>query len=294
MHGFSIGEHRYGAASLAAGLYVVATPIGNLGDITLRALETLAGVDCIACEDKRISRRLLDRYAIASQLVSYHEHNADRAGPELIERIRRGASVALISDAGTPLISDPGFRLVRDARAAGLFVSPIPGPSAPIAALSASGLPTDRFHFEGFLPAKKQARRNRLGELRTFAVTLVFYESPKRVGACLADIASVLGEERLLCVYREITKRYEEAVTGTAKSLAERFGRGTPKGEFVIVVAPPRAGQDADVDADALLVALLEKMTVADAAAEAASLTGLSKRLLYQRALAIARATGET
>jgi 16S rRNA (cytidine1402-2'-O)-methyltransferase len=288
---YSIGEHRYHAPALAAGLYVVATPIGNLGDITLRALQTLAGADCIACEDKRVSSRLLDRYAIRSRLLAYHDHNADRSGPQLIEWIRQGKSVALISDAGTPLISDPGFRLVRDARAAGLPVWPIPGPSAPIAALSASGIPADHFHFEGFLPSKSQARRSRLGELKAVAATLVFYESPNRMGDSLADMSSLLGEDRQLCVYREITKRYEEAVAGSAKSLAERFGEGTAKGEFVIIAAPPSA--DAGADPDAVLAELLQKMKVAEAAAEAAALTGLSKRLLYQRALELSRRTGK-
>jgi 16S rRNA (cytidine1402-2'-O)-methyltransferase len=291
MGDYSVGEHLFSAPALAAGLYVVATPIGNLGDVTLRALETLAAADTIACEDKRISRRLLDRYGIKSRLVSYHDHNADRTGPQLIEWMRQGRSVALISDAGTPLISDPGFRLVRDARAAGLSVWPIPGPSAPIAAISASGLPADHFHFEGFLPAKSRARKARIEELKAIAATLIFYESPNRVGESLADIAAILGAERRLCVYREITKRYEEAVTGSAGSLAERFGGGIAKGEFVILVEPP--GKNADVDPDIVLADLLRKRSVAEAAAEAAALTGMSKRVMYQRALDLMRKSGD-
>jgi 16S rRNA (cytidine1402-2'-O)-methyltransferase len=290
MSDYSVGEYRYSAPGLAAGLYVVATPIGNLGDITLRALETLAAADMIACEDRRISKRLLDRYGIKARLVSYHDHNAGRTGPQLIEWIRQGRSIALISDAGTPLISDPGFRLVRDARAAGLPVWPIPGPSAPIAALSACGLPADHFYFEGFLPSKSHARRTRIGELKAIAATLIIYESPNRVAACLADIADILGDDRKVCVCREITKRYEEAVTGRARSLAERYADGA-KGEFVIIVEPP--SRSGDADPDSVLAELLQKKSVADAAAEAAALTGMSKRVLYQRALDLLRKSGE-
>lgn len=284
---YSIAGQVYQARPLPCGLYIVATPIGNLADITIRALETLAAADCIACEDTRISARLLQRYVIDRKLIAYHEHNARRAGAEILKRIGQGQSVALISDAGTPIISDPGQRLVRDARQAGLAVWPIPGPSAAIAALSASGLPADRFHFEGFLPSKAGARRDRLRSMAAMADTLVFYESPSRLAASLADIAAELGNLRSLCVFREMTKLHEEAVAGTAGELADRFADKKVKGEIVILAAPDETGEKTDIDA--LLGELLEKMNVSRAAAEAAALTGLPKRDLYRQALLLSR-----
>src|SRR6266536_1914593 len=206
---FSIGGHILNAPKPVPGLYLVATPIGHLGDITLRALETLAGVDIIACEDTRITRRLTERYVISAELKPYHEHNAAMARPKILEKLAQGASIALVSDAGTPLISDPGFKLVREVCAAGHAVYALPGPSSVLAALSVAALPTDRFFFEGFLPAKETARRARIAELARIPATLVLFESGPRLAATLADLAAGLGpREAALC--RELTKLYEE------------------------------------------------------------------------------------
>src|SRR5256885_12793921 len=202
---FSIGGHILTAPKPVPGLHLVATPIGNLGDITLRALETLAGVDLIACEDTRITRRLTERYAISAQLKPYHEHNAALARPKILERLAQGASIALVSDAGTPLISDPGFKLVREVCAAGHQVIALPGPSSVLAALAVAALPTDRFFFEGFLPSRETARRARLVELARIDATLVVFESGNRVQATLADLAAIMGaREAAIC--RELAK----------------------------------------------------------------------------------------
>src|SRR5438309_11265162 len=190
---FSIAGHVLTAPKPVPGLHLVATPIGNLGDVTLRALETLAGVDLIACEDTRITRRLTERYAISAQLTPYHEHNAATARPKILERLAQGASIALVSDAGTPLISDPGFKLVREVCAAGHPVSALPGPSSVLTALAVAGLPTDRFYFEGFLPPKQTARRARLAELSRIDATLVLFESGHRVQEALRDAAEAMG-----------------------------------------------------------------------------------------------------
>ncbi len=207
--GFSIDAHRLAAPKAAPGLHLVATPIGNLGDITLRALQTLAGVDVIACEDTRITRRLTERYAITAQLKQYHEHNAEAARPKILEALAAGGSVALVSDAGTPLISDPGFKLVREVCAAGHAVYALPGPSSVLAALSVAALPTDRFFFEGFLPPKSAARRTRLTELARIDATLVMFESGNRVQDTLAELAEIMGgREAAIC--RELTKLHEE------------------------------------------------------------------------------------
>src|ERR1700756_127843 len=207
--GFTVGGHHLAAGKAAAGLYLVATPIGNLGDITLRALETLAGVDLIACEDTRITRRLTERYGITAELTPYHEHNAATARPKLLERLAQGGSIALVSDAGTPLISDPGYKLVREACAAGHAVNALPGPSSVLTALSVAALPTDRFFFEGFLPAKETARRTRLTELSRLDATLVLFESGSRVQETLADLAAIMGA-RDAAICREMTKMHEE------------------------------------------------------------------------------------
>src|SRR5215468_9968160 len=213
-HGFAIDAHHFSAPEAAPGLYLVATPIGNLGDITLRALETLAGVDIIACEDTRITRRLTERYGISAQLKPYHEHNAEAARPKILERLGQGASIALVSDAGTPLISDPGFKLVREASSAGHAVFALPGPSSVLAALSVAALPTDRFFFEGFLPPKRTARRSRLVELAAIDATLVLFESGNRVQETLADLADFTGaREAAIC--RELTKLHEEVLRDT-------------------------------------------------------------------------------
>ena len=217
---YMIGGAGQRARPLEPALYLVATPIGNLGDITLRALETLAAADILACEDTRVTRVLLDRYGIKRRTVSYHEHNAAEAGPKLIAELEGGRSVALVSDAGTPLVSDPGYRLVEAALAAGLRVAPIPGPSSVLAALTASGLPNDAFFFAGFLPVKSGQRKTRLAELAAVPGSLIFLESPRRLAASLATMAEMLGTRRA-AVCRELTKAFEEVQTGTIAQLAQ-------------------------------------------------------------------------
>src|SRR5205085_3648681 len=202
---FVLAGHRLAAPKAVPGLHIVATPIGNLGDITLRALETLAGVDVIACEDTRITRRLTERYGISAQLVSYHEHNAATARPKILERLAQGAAIALVSDAGTPLVSDPGFKLVREVCGAGFSVIALPGPSSVLAALAVAALPTDRFFFEGFLPPRQAARRARLAELARIDATLVLFESGNRVQDTLRDLADIMGD-RHAAICRELTK----------------------------------------------------------------------------------------
>lgn len=274
------------ARPLEVALYLVATPIGNLGDITLRALETLAAADVVAAEDTRVTRVLLDRFAISARPYAYHEHNANEVGPKLIEQLAQGKSVALVSDAGTPLVSDPGYRLVKDAVAAGHRVVPIPGPSSTITALSASGLPSESFFFAGFLPQKEKARRDRLDAVTSVPGTLIFFESPHRLPASLADMAAVLGP-REAAVCRELTKSFEEFRRGTLAELAAHYAENdNVKGEIVICVAPPdEAAAPAGEALDDMLKLLLEEMTVSRAAAEAAKQTGLPKKDLYQRLL---------
>src|SRR5437016_4475011 len=251
---FTVAGHVLTAPKAAPGLHLVATPIGNLGDITLRALETLAGVDLIACEDTRITRRLTERYAISAQLKPYHEHNAALARPKILERLAQGASIALVSDAGTPLISDPGYKLVREVCAAGHAVYALPGPSSVLSALSVAALPTDRFFFEGFLPAKGTARRARLAELKRIDATLVMFESGNRVQDTLADLSDIMGgREAAIC--REMTKMHEEIKRGSLSELARGAGELETRGEFVLVVGPPAA--DAQVMTDAALDDLL-------------------------------------
>lgn len=286
MGSYIIGDTRIEADRLSPGLYVVATPIGNLGDITLRALATLAAADCIACEDKRVSVKLLDRYAIRSKLTAYHEHNAEREGPKLLEKLSQGAAVALISDAGMPLISDPGQRLVAAARQAELPVFTVPGASAPVAALSISGIATQSFAFDGFLPAKQGARRTALERLAGYTGTLVFFESPSRLAASLADMAAVYGVTRRAAICRELTKLHEEVRAGPVEELAVYYRDHPVKGEIVIVVEPIE-NADPKADPDVLLLELLAELPVSRAASEAAKLTGLSKRELYRRALAL-------
>lgn len=273
---------------LEPALYIVATPIGNLSDITLRALETLAGADLLACEDTRVTRVLLERYGIRRRMTAYHEHNETAAAPKLIAAIEEGRSVALASDAGTPLISDPGYRLVRAAREKGLRVVPIPGPSAVLAALSASGLATDAFLFAGFLPAKAGQRKSRLEALASVPATLVFFESPRRLAASLAAMREVLGT-RQAAVARELTKTFEEVRDGTLDELAAHYdAAGAPKGEVVICIAPPEAAGPADAaETDRLLLALSAEMPPAKAAGEAARMTGGRKSDLYQRLLTL-------
>lgn len=273
------------ARPLEPALYLVATPIGNLGDMTLRALETLAGADVLACEDTRVTRVLLDRFGIAGRPYAYHEHNANEVGPKLIKALEEGKSVALVSDAGTPLVSDPGYRLGQLAIEAGHRVVPIPGPSAPLAALVGSGLPADAFLFAGFLPVKEKGRRDRLAELSKIPATLIFFESPHRISDTVRIAADVLGPERAACVCRELTKTFEEFRRGTLGELSLYYDdERMVKGEIVLVVGPP-AHDDipAAVDVDIMLRELALSMPATKAAAEAARLTGLSRKDLYQR-----------
>jgi 16S rRNA (cytidine1402-2'-O)-methyltransferase len=270
-------------------LYVVATPIGNLGDLAPRAVEVLRSVERIAAEDTRHSRKLLQHFAIQTPLVAVHEHNEREIAPRLVEQLRAGGSLALISDAGTPLISDPGFNLVRLAREAGVRVIPVPGPSALVCALSASGLATDRFVFEGFLPARRAARRARLAELCHDSRTLVMYESSHRIVDCLRDLAEVFGGERHAVLARELTKQFETIRGASLEELAQwvSVDSNQQKGEIVLLVAGRSQPEKHQVSAEAeqLLGILLEELPVKLAAKLTARITGLNKRDLYDRAL---------
>ena len=272
------------AERLAPGLYIVATPIGNLGDLSPRAGHILAHADAIAVEDSRVTARLLQHIGVKRPMLPYHDHNADRVRPGLIARLGTEA-IALVSDAGTPLISDPGYKLVRDARAAGHLVVTIPGPCAAVAALTLAGLPTNRFLFLGFLPSKDKARGDAIAEVAGVRATLVLYESGPRLAATLSALAAGLGD-RDAAVAREISKRFEEAVTAPLSALAARYADAPPKGEIVIVVAPPGAPPPAeDIDVDAALRQALTRLPAPKAAHEVAKATGLNKRDLYARAL---------
>lgn len=272
------------AASLEPGLYIVATPIGNLGDLSPRAAAILAAVDLIAVEDSRVTAKLLNHIGIKRPMQPYHDHNADKVRPGLIARMASEA-IALVSDAGTPLISDPGYKLVRDARAAGVAIVTVPGPSAVISALTLAGLPTDRFLFAGFLPAKTKARLDTLAEFASLRATLVFYESGPRLSAMLADLATGLGN-REAAVAREITKAYEECVTGSLETLSARYADAPPKGEIVVIVGPPGEAEPASADAveEALRLAL-ETASPAQAAGAVSRAMGADRKLLYARAL---------
>jgi 16S rRNA (cytidine1402-2'-O)-methyltransferase len=290
---YTVDGHPVDVGRTTPGLHIVATPIGNLGDITLRALATLAGADLIACEDTRVTRKLLDRYAIATSLTPYHDHNAAAARPKLLRRLADGAAIALVSDAGTPLVSDPGFKLVRAAQEAGHAVTALPGASAPLAALSVAGLPTDQFLFAGFLPPKQAARRARIVELARIPATLILFETGPRIAATLADLAPGLGgREAALC--RELTKIHEEVRRGDLATLAQGCTAGEVRGEMVLVIAPPPAAERTSIDdADALLRQALARVSLKDAVAEVAEATGLPRRELYQRALALAKDDSE-
>lgn len=285
---FHVDASRFAAPRLDPALYVVATPVGHLADVTLRALETLAAADLIACEDTRVTRVLLDRYGIHTHLVSYNDHNAAERRPRLIAAIAEGKAVALVSDAGTPLVSDPGFKLVQEVAAAGHRVVPIPGASAMLAALVAAGLPSDTFLFAGFLPVKLEARRQRIEELAPVRATLIFYESPHRLDETLADLATVLGPDRPGVVARELTKTFEEVVRLPLGELAARYAATKPKGEIVVLVGPPGAEAPAGADdVDRLLGLALSRLPPGKAAAEVARLTGQDRKALYERALAL-------
>jgi 16S rRNA (cytidine1402-2'-O)-methyltransferase len=286
---YRIGQTIFPARPIDPALYLVATPIGNLSDISLRGLETLASADVLACEDTRVTRVLLERYGIARRPFTYHEHNAADAGARLLEVLDRGESVALVSDAGTPLVSDPGYRLVESALKAGHRVIPIPGPSAPLAAIAASGLPTDSFFFAGFLPQKQKARQDRLEQLGRVPATLLFFESPHRLAQSLEDCVSIYGSERLAAVCRELTKAFEETRRGTLAELSAFYGAAASiKGEIVLLIGPPALEiETSPAEIETLLRALLEEHPPAKAATEAARITGRPRKELYQQLLAL-------
>ena len=276
-----------------AGLYVVSTPIGNARDISVRALDVLGRVDVIACEDKRVTAKLMALHGIRTSLVAYHEHNAERMRPLLLKRLGNGESVALVSDAGTPLVSDPGYKLVRAAIEADLPLTALPGASAPLTALVLSGLPTDRFLFAGFLPNKSAARKSALAELAPIKTTLIFLEAKQRLAASLADMAEVLGP-RPAAVARELTKMFEEVRRGSLADLARHYDEaGEPLGEITVVIGPPTedAGSVTQADLDELLRSALASHSLSDAVAEATLATGLPRRQVYARALALKAAS---
>jgi 16S rRNA (cytidine1402-2'-O)-methyltransferase len=272
--------------ALGPGLYIVATPIGNLGDLSPRAAHVLAHVSLIAAEDSRVTAKLLHHVGARVPMLAYHDHSDDAVRQRIIARAQT-APVALVSDAGTPLISDPGFKLVRDARAAGVVIVTIPGPCAAVAALTLSGLPTDRFLFAGFLPSKKAARATAITELAAIRATLVLYESGPRLAASLQALADGLGD-RQAAVAREISKRFEETVTGSLSALAARYADAPPKGEIVITIAPPGEAPPADAATlDEALQAALASASLKSAVAEVAAALGLPRAQVYARALAL-------
>ncbi len=279
------------AGSFGPGLYIVSTPIGNAADVSLRALDILAAAQAVACEDTRVTAKLLALHGIRAPLLPYHEHNAERMRPRIVRRLEQGETIALVSDAGTPLISDPGYKLVRACVEAGLAVTAVPGPSAVTTALVLSGLPTDRFLFAGFLPPRAAARRTALAEVADLRATLVFLEAKQRLAPCLADMAEVLGD-RPAAVARELTKKFEEVRRATLSELTRHYREaGEPKGEITIVVGPPleAAPDDATVE-DTLTTRLTEALKTAslsNAVARVASETGLPRRRVYARALAL-------
>lgn len=270
-------------------LYIVATPIGNLGDMVPRAIETLQMVDVIAAEDTRHSARLLEHFHISTPMIAYHDHSNERQIGQILERLQQGESIALISDAGTPLISDPGYRLVRAVRDAAIKVVPIPGASAVIAALSVSGLPSDRFTFEGFLPSKSGQRQNQLIMLKNEIRTMVFYEAPHRVLQCLTDMAVVFGEDREAVLARELTKQFETIASGSLASLAEFVACDTnqQRGEIVLLIKgyKPCSSSDLNDEAQRVMEILLEQLSVKQAASLGAKITGYKKKVLYEWAL---------
>jgi 16S rRNA (cytidine1402-2'-O)-methyltransferase len=279
------------AEPLAPGLHIVATPIGNLKDISFRALATLAAADAVLAEDTRTSKTLLAHYGIATPLLPYHEHNAAQMRPKILEKLRQGGRLALISDAGTPLVSDPGYKLVAELVAEGLPVTGIPGPSAVLAALVLAGLPTDRFFFEGFLPPKAAARKARLTELAAIPGTLVFFESPRRLAEMLSDAAAVLGA-RSGAVARELTKYYETVRRGALPELAAHYAEAEEaRGEIVVVIGPPDAAAAAAQGdtLDEALRAALAKVSLKEAVAQVAAASGQPRRVVYARALELTR-----
>jgi len=280
-----------GGDKIAPGLYVVATPIGNMRDISLRALDVLAAADLVLCEDTRVSQKLFSRFGLKPTCLAYHEHNAEKMRPRILARLEKGEIVALISDAGTPLISDPGMPLVRAARAAAHHVSGLPGPSAPIMALSIAGLPTDRFCFAGFLPPKKNARHKALADLLAAASdrltgTVILFESAKRLCALLADI-DALAPQAEIVVARELTKKFEQVTSGTARELHERFTATPARGEVTLLIAAPPKAAPAEKQLDSMLADVMATMSRRDAVRHIADETGLARKHIYARALAL-------
>jgi 16S rRNA (cytidine1402-2'-O)-methyltransferase len=275
------------APALPPGLYVVATPIGNLADLTLRALDTIAAADILACEDTRVTRKLLSRYGISAKVMAYHEHSGAAPHRAILDALAEGRSVALVSDAGTPLVSDPGLALVADAAAAGHAIVPIPGASSVSAALSAAGLPVETVLFLGFMPAKAGARRKRLAEVADIPATLILFESPNRIATLLADARETLGDrDAALC--RELTKLHETFDRAPLAELARRYAEAGAKGEIVLVISPPgAAAAPAEADVEEALRQALATANVKQAAQSVAAATGLPRRELYRRALAL-------
>jgi 16S rRNA (cytidine1402-2'-O)-methyltransferase len=284
---YIIGAHRFEADPLAPGLYVVATPIGNLGDITVRALSTLAAVETVLCEDTRTSGKLMERFAIKTRLSPYHEHNAQKVRPEILERLKRGAAIALISDAGMPLVSDPGYRLVKEAVEMGIPVTACPGPSAVLTGLALSGLPTDRFLFAGFVPQKQGERRRLFAEFAKLRATLIFFESPHRIVETLHDLAAALPG-RPVAVTRELTKLHEEVLRGSADEIAAALSaRASVKGEITLLAGPPSQDEEVSAeDLDAAIAEAIAAMPASRAASEVAKRFNLNRADVYQRILA--------
>lgn len=267
------------------GLYLVATPIGNLADITLRALYILSAADIVLCEDTRVTRKLLAAYGITAQTLAYHAHNAGKMQPVILDHLASGKRVALVSDAGTPMISDPGFAIARAAQEAGHYVTSLPGASSVVTALTLSGLPAEPFFFAGFLPSKKQAREKAAAELASLPATLVLLEAPHRLADSLASLASVLGD-RPAAIARELTKRHEEVKRGNLAELADYYANhGNPKGEIVLVIAPAETTPATAEDLDSLLKTALLGQSVKEASADIAEATGLPRKEVYRRAL---------
>jgi 16S rRNA (cytidine1402-2'-O)-methyltransferase len=285
---YIIGAARFEADNITPGLYVVATPIGNLGDITIRALSTLAAADTVLCEDTRTSGKLMERFAIKAKLSPYHEHNAQKVRPAILERLKQGATIALISDAGMPLVSDPGYRLVKEAAEQGIPITVCPGPSAVLTGLALSGLPTDRFTFAGFMPQKQRERKKLFAEFEKIRSTLVFFESPHRIVDTLRDMETALPN-RAIAVTRELTKLHEEVLRGTASEIAETLSaRPSVKGEITLIIGPP-AEEEAVADdvLDQAIAQAVEAMPASKAASEIAKRFNLNRSDIYQRILAM-------
>jgi 16S rRNA (cytidine1402-2'-O)-methyltransferase len=283
---YIIGAHRFEADPLAPGLYVVATPIGNLGDMTVRGLATLAAAETVLCEDTRTSGKLMERFAIKAKLWSYHEHNAQKVRPEILARLQQGATIALISDAGMPLVSDPGYRLVKEAVELGIPVTACPGPSAVLTGLALSGLPTDRFLFAGFVPQKQGERKKLFAEFAKLKATLIFFESPHRIIETLHDLATALPG-RHVAVTRELTKLHEEVLRGSAEDIAAQLEeRAAVKGEITLLVGPPEGEEEvSEADLDNAITQALAEMPASKAASEVAKRFNLGRSDVYQRIL---------